>query len=42
MNYMFPGTPTAATISQAEPSPLSKHAIGQVLDEMSINASSAF
>jgi hypothetical protein len=41
LHYMFSGTPTVATISQAEPCPLSKDAIGKVLEEMSINASSA-
>jgi hypothetical protein len=41
LHYMFPGTPTVATISQAQPCPLSKDSIGKVLDEMSINASSA-
>ena len=41
LHYMFAGTPTVATISQADPCPLSKDAIGKVLEEMSINASSA-
>jgi hypothetical protein len=41
LHYMFPGTPTVATIREAEPRPLSKEAIGQVLDEISVNASSA-
>src|SRR5208337_299558 len=40
-HYMFPGTPTVPTIRQAKPCSLSKDAIGRVLDEMSINASSA-
>ena len=39
LHYMFAGTPTVATISQAEPFPLSKDVIGQVLDEMSSHAS---
>jgi hypothetical protein len=41
LHYMFSGTPTVATISQAQPCPLSKDAVGRVLDEMSMNASSA-
>ncbi len=41
LHYMFPGTPTVATICDAQPIPLSKDALGQVLDEMSINASQA-
>jgi hypothetical protein len=41
LHYMFSGTPTAATIRQAESSPLSKDAISRVLNEMSINATSA-
>jgi hypothetical protein len=39
LHYMFAGTPTVATISQAEPFPLSKDVIGRVLDEMSSHAS---
>lgn len=41
LHYMFSGTPTAATIRQAESWPLSKDVIGRVLNEMSINAASA-
>ena len=41
LHYKFPGTPSVATIRQAEPCSLTKDAIGRVLDEMSINASSA-
>jgi len=41
LHYMFSGSPTVATISETEPYPLSKDAIGRVLEEMSINASSA-
>jgi hypothetical protein len=41
LHYMFPGAPTVPTIRQAKPCSLSKEAIGRVLDEMSINASSA-
>ncbi len=41
LHYMFSGTPTVATISQAEPCSLSKDSIGKVLEEMSINGSSA-
>jgi len=35
LHYMFSGTPTVATIRQAQSFPLSKDAIGRVLDEMS-------
>ena len=42
LHYMFSGTAAVATIREATPSPLAKHAIGKVLDEMSVNASSAF
>jgi hypothetical protein len=41
LHYMFSGTPTVATICQAESWPLSKDAISRVLNEMSINATSA-
>src|SRR5271165_6750519 len=39
LHYMFPGTPTVATIRQAEPVQLSKNAISWVLDEMTSHAS---
>jgi hypothetical protein len=41
LHYMFSGTPTVGTIRQAESWPLSKDAISRVLNEMSINATSA-
>ena len=41
LHYMFSGTASVGTISDAESCLLSKDAIGKVLDEMSINASSA-
>jgi hypothetical protein len=41
LHYMFSGTPTVPAIREAKPCPLSKDAIGKVLDEMSVNASSA-
>jgi hypothetical protein len=41
LHYMFSGTPTVATIRQAEPCPLSKEVIGRVLKEMSTHAASA-
>jgi hypothetical protein len=39
LHYMFAGTPTVATMRQAEPFPLSKDVIGRVLDEMTSHAS---
>jgi hypothetical protein len=39
LHYMFAGTPTVATVSQAEPFPLSEDVIGRVLDEMSSHGS---
>jgi len=41
LHYMFSGTPTVATIRQAEACPISKDAIGRVLNEMSAHAASA-
>ena len=41
VHYMFSGTPSVATIREAESWPLSRDAIGRVLNEMSINAASA-
>jgi hypothetical protein len=41
LHYMYPGTPTVATIKQADSCPLSKDSIGQVLNEMSTHAASA-
>ena len=38
LHYMFPGSPVAATIRDAESVPLSKEALSQVLDEMSEDA----
>ena len=38
IHYMFPGSPTAATISETESLPLSKEAITHVLEEMSKHA----
>ncbi len=38
LNYMFAGAPTVSTLGQADVIPLSKEALGQVLDEMSVNA----
>ena len=40
LHYMYPGTPTVATIKQADSCPLSKDSIGQVLNEMSTHAAS--
>lgn len=39
LHYMFSGTPTVATIREAQSIPLSKGVIGRVLDEMSSDAS---
>ena len=39
LHYMFPGTPTVATIRDAAAVPLSKEALRDVLDEMKKNAS---
>jgi hypothetical protein len=39
LHYMSPGTPSVATIREAESSPLSKDTFAQVLDEMTNNAS---
>jgi hypothetical protein len=41
LHYMFPGTTAIATIREAEPCVLAKDVLGRVLDEMSVNASSA-
>ena len=41
LHYMFAGTPTVAALKQADSRPLTKETIGQVLNEMSINAASA-
>jgi hypothetical protein len=41
LHYVFSGTPTVPTIREAKPCPLSRDTIGKVLDEMSVNASSA-
>jgi hypothetical protein len=41
LHYVFPNTPSVPKSSQAEPCPLSRDAFGKVLDEMSVNASSA-
>ena len=41
LHYMFAGTPTVVALKQADSRPLSKETIGQVLNEMSINAASA-
>jgi hypothetical protein len=41
LHYVFSGTPAAAEIRQAESWPLSRDAIGRILNEMSINAASA-
>jgi hypothetical protein len=41
LHYMFAGTPTVATIKQAESRPLSKETIGLVLNEMSMHATSS-
>jgi hypothetical protein len=41
LHYIFPGTPTVSTIRHTAALPLSKDAIRQVLQEMSVNASSA-
>jgi hypothetical protein len=38
LHYMFPGSPTAATIEQADALPLSRDAFRKVLDEMMKNA----
>jgi hypothetical protein len=38
LHYMFPGTPTVATISEAESKPLTKEALREVLEEMRKNA----
>ena len=41
LHYIFPGTTGVATIREAKPCSLSKEAVARVLNEMSINASSA-
>jgi hypothetical protein len=41
LHYVFSGTPAATEIRQADYRPLTKKTIGQVLNEMSINAASA-
>lgn len=38
IHYMFPGTPTVPTISEADSRPLTKRAIQDVLEEMKKNA----
>ncbi len=38
LHYMFPGSPTVATIREAAAVPLSKEALQAVLDEMKTNA----
>ena len=41
LHYLFPGTTAIATIREAKPCVLTKDMLGRVLDEMSVNASSA-
>ncbi len=41
LHYVLPDTTADATIRQAKPLPVSKDALGRILNEMSINASSA-
>ena len=41
LHYMFPGTPTVATIRQAERARFPRMSIGRVLNEMSTHAASA-
>lgn len=38
LHYMFPGTPSVATIREAESQPLSKDSLQEVLREMASNA----
>jgi len=38
LHYMFPGTPTVATIREADAQPLTKESLLAVLDEMKKNA----